>query len=257
MQTLAKIFISLVIQIECGLTKSGRVAHKSFSIPYIRADVTSGEILAFIEILRPVLTGRITRVNLVTKTVYDVWTPEMRVVKEEETLTSMALKRQMRQDAEMGAAGGSNAAVSANMAVTGAPVSAAMPVAQAAILAEEKPLREKLRGFLPNWKEAAKPTCMTNPANDAKAKTENEPGFSLPVIKHDAERPQEKREALKHSPDFLTRLRANDFKITREELDALLSWSPHAAGNTSAYKNHLTPFKDLDPLIYGAAPPGQ
>lgn len=67
-------------------------------------------------------------------------------------------------------------------------------------------------------------------------------------------RPWATKEQEKQSPDFLTRLKANDFVITKEELDELLSRSPCDNCGTTAYKQHLTPFTDLDPLIYGEGP---
>lgn len=90
-------------------------------------------------------------------------------------------------------------------------------------------------------------------ATSAEAASESEPDLSHLVKDWDwsKPRPWATKEDEKNSPDFLTRMRANDYKITAAELDQLLSESPY--DNVERCESSLTPFANLDPAIYDNA----
>lgn len=56
-----------------GKTAKGRPAHKTTSLNGLRPDITQEELLALVEVIRPMLEHPISNVNLVMQTVNSVW----------------------------------------------------------------------------------------------------------------------------------------------------------------------------------------
>lgn len=229
MKKIARILTSLIIQIEFGFTKTGRVAHRTSTITDLRADVTEEEIRDFVEYLHLIMAGRITSVKLVQDTIYEVWTPETRKEKLEEKLAVAGKETTEAQP------------MPASRQTTAGQVSQNM--LGAGFIHEEAT-------FTPS--EAEEVNTMHRANAPGTSRSRRNPIDADNVSKKPASQPG-KTVKVPHisciGGDVLKQLKQNDYKCTKEELEAWMSWSPHR--DITGHEANTAPFKDLDPLIYG------
>jgi len=160
------------VQFEQGLTKRGRPACRSISIPMLSPDVPEEAIRTMIEAMRAVMGYTITGAEKIEERVGRVWGPEMRVREdeEEETLSGLERKRRMAQDATVAVSTAQDMSVSFS-------AQSAVLAAQAAPLMEQM-VDQKIDVFaLPAHVKAA--ILRDRPMSDGTLYSRAETGMSL------------------------------------------------------------------------------
>lgn len=89
----------LTLQVEEGLTKTGKVAHRSFGVPKIKADAKHEDLMEVVEALRKVIEFPISDAKLVKKEIWPLLGPEVSVEQEEGEETETTTQQKQQQNA--------------------------------------------------------------------------------------------------------------------------------------------------------------